>query len=127
MSKDVVKDKDTIKLVKTGQSINLTLTPNSEAASSSASVPLDQSSQNDSPSLSLSDTIILPQTPEYRSEPWPTIFAIPSFSYIKMLLQTGNKVYESDGSLLQNPSMNSDILERLPTPLVFKCRQLQRL
>lgn len=30
-----------------------------------------------------------------------------------MLLQAGNKVYESDGSLLQNPSMNSDILEKL--------------
>lgn len=30
-----------------------------------------------------------------------------------MCLEAGNKAYESDGSLLQNPSMNSDILEKL--------------
>lgn len=114
MSTDVVKDKDTIKLVKTEPSVILTLTPLDEATSSSPSVPLDQSFQDDSSSLSSSDTIILPQTPLHRSESWPINFAIPTFSYnVEMLLQAGNRAYENDGSLLQNPSMNSDILERL--------------
>lgn len=33
--------------------------------------------------------------------------------HAEMCLEAGNKAYESDGSLLQNPSMNSDILEKL--------------
>ncbi|XP_028445551.1 uncharacterized protein LOC114563006 [Perca flavescens] len=114
-STDVVKDKDTIKLVKTEEpSVFLTLTPINEVAASPPPVSLDLSFQDDSSSLRSSDTIILPQPSEYRSEPWPTNFVVPTFPYnIEMLLQAGNKAYESDGSLLQNPSMNSNILEKL--------------
>lgn len=112
-STDVVKDKDTIKLVQT-EPIIFTLTPIDETAASSTPVPLDRSFQDDSSSVSSSDSIILPQSPEYRSEPWPTNFVIPTFAYdVEMTLQAGNKAYESDGSLLQNPSMNSDVLEKL--------------
>lgn len=104
-STDVVKDKDTIKLVKTEEpSVFLTLTPINEVAASPPPVSLDLSFQDDS--------IILPQPSEYRSE--PTNFVVPTFHYnIEMLLQAGNKAYESDGSLLQNPSMNSNILKKL--------------
>ncbi|XP_046880477.1 sterile alpha motif domain-containing protein 3-like isoform X2 [Hypomesus transpacificus] len=111
-STDVVNDKDTIKLVKTDPSIILTLSPINEPAASSSPVPL--SFQDDSSSVSSSDTLMLPLSPDYRSEPWPTTFVIPTFSYnVEIPLQAGNKAYESDGSLLQNPSMNSDVLEKL--------------
>ncbi|CAM4683338.1 unnamed protein product [Leuciscus chuanchicus] len=77
-------------------------------------LPLGLSFQEDGSSVSSSDTIILPRSPEFQSEPWPTIFEIPTFSYkVALPLQAGNKAYETDGSLLQNPSMNSDILEKL--------------
>lgn len=111
-STDVIKNKDTIKLVRNEpSSVTLTLTPINEDAASSPSVPLGQ---EDGSSVSSSDTIILPRSPEFRSEPWPTIFEIPTFSYnVELPLQAGNKAYETDGSLLQNPSMNSDILEKL--------------
>lgn len=111
-STDVIKNKDTIKLVRNEpSSVTLTLTPINEDAASSPSVPLGH---EDGSSVSSSDTIILPRSPEFRSEPWPTIFEIPTFSYnVELPLQAGNKAYETDGSLLQNPSMNSDILEKL--------------
>ncbi len=111
-STDVIKNKDTIKLVRNEpSSVTLTLTPINEDAASSPSVPLGQ---EDGSSVSSSDTIILPRSPEFRSEPWPTIFEIPTFSYnVELPLQAGNKAYETDGSLLQNPSMNSDTLEKL--------------
>ncbi len=111
-STDVIKNKDTIKLVRNEtSSVTLTLTPINEDAASSPSVPLGQ---EDGSSVSSSDTIILPRSPEFRSEPWPTIFEISTFSYnVELPLQAGNKAYETDGSLLQNPSMNSDILEKL--------------
>ncbi|KAF4103095.1 hypothetical protein G5714_015978 [Onychostoma macrolepis] len=62
---DLLKDKDTIKLVTTEPSVILTLTPVNEAADSSPSVSLSQSFQDDSSSASSSDTIILQQPPEY--------------------------------------------------------------
>ncbi len=58
-STDLLKDKDTIKLVPTEPSVILTLTPVNEAADSSPSVSLSQSFQDDSSSASSSDTIIL--------------------------------------------------------------------
>ncbi|KAF3841504.1 hypothetical protein F7725_007366, partial [Dissostichus mawsoni] len=152
MSTDVIKDKDTIKLVKTDPII-LTFSP-IEAPASSSPVPSDlslpddissvtssdtilltQSAQyrsepwpvsllqinttidakrsdlslpDDISSVTSSDTILLTQSAQYRSEPWPTSFVIPAFSYnVEMPLQAGNMAYESDGSLLRNPSMNS--------------------
>lgn len=39
---------------------------------------------------------------------------IPTFSpHVEMYLEAGNKANESDCSLLQNPSINSDVLEKL--------------
>lgn len=111
-STDVIRDKDTIKLVQTQPYVILALTLIDEAAASSPPVPLDKSFQFDSSSVSSSDTIILPQ-------PWPTNFVIPTFSYnVEMLLQAGNKAYEIDGSLLQNPSMNSDIFEKFAEAII---------
>ena len=114
MSTSVVKDKDTIQLVKTEPSVILTLSPINEDSASSTPVPLDQSSQDDSSSVSSSDTIILQPSPESRAERWPTNFVIPSFSYsVEMILHAGNQAYDRDGSLLQDPSICSDILEKL--------------
>ncbi|KAG9275705.1 sterile alpha motif domain-containing protein 3-like isoform X2 [Astyanax mexicanus] len=114
MSTDVIKDKDTIKLVKTEPSVVLTFTPISETDASSPAASLDRSFQDDGSSVSSSDTVIIQQPPEHRSQPWPVDFVVPTFSFnVEMLLQAGCKAYESDGSLLQNPSINSDILEKL--------------
>uniref|UniRef100_A0A3B1IVH8 PB1 domain-containing protein n=1 Tax=Astyanax mexicanus TaxID=7994 RepID=A0A3B1IVH8_ASTMX len=114
MSTDVIKDKDTIKLVKTEPSVVLTFTPLSETDASSPAASLDRSFQDDGSSVSSSDTVIIQQPPEHRSQPWPVDFVVPTFSFnVEMLLQAGCKAYESDGSLLQNPSINSDILEKL--------------
>lgn len=114
-STEWIKDKDTIKLVKIVEPYAiLSLNPVDEAAASFHPEPLETSSQDDNSSASSSSTIILPQSAEYRSQPWPTDFVIPTFSpHVEMCLQAGNKAYESDGSLLQNPSLNSDVLEKL--------------
>ena len=133
-STDYVKDKDTIKLVRTEESVILTLTPinksfassppgtpHNVSVASSPPVSQDQSSlQDDSSAVSSADTIILPKSPEYRSEPWPTNFLIPTFSYdVEMLLQAGNKAYESNGSLLNNPNLNSSILDKLADTIFY--------
>lgn len=113
MSTELVKDRDTIKLVLTEPSVILTLTPINEAGGSSP-VSLEQSFLDDSSSVTSTDTIIIPQNPEYRSDPWPAIFVIPSFSLdVETLLRKGNNAFECDASLLHNPSLNSDILEKL--------------
>ncbi|KAK2856689.1 hypothetical protein Q5P01_005424 [Channa striata] len=113
-STDVVKDKDRIKLVQTEASFILSLTSINEPTASSSPVSLDQSFQDKCSSFSSSNTIILPQPPGNRSDPWPTNFVIPNFSYdVEFPLQERNKAYEHDGSLLQKPSLNSNILEKL--------------
>lgn len=118
-STDVIKDKDTLKLIQNvDPTITLTLTPLAEIATSSSSFSLDQSSQDaDAASVSSADTIILPKSPkspEYRSKQWPVNFEIPNFSYnVEMLLQAGNNSYEHDGTVLQNPTVTSDILETI--------------
>lgn len=119
-STEVIKDKDTLKLIQNvDPTITLTLTPVAEIATSSSSVSLDQSSQDadndaDAASVSSADTIILPKSPEYRSKQWPVNFEIPTFSHnVEMLLQAGNDTYERDGTILQNPTVTSDILETI--------------
>ncbi|KAE8281684.1 hypothetical protein D5F01_LYC20683 [Larimichthys crocea] len=115
LSTESIKDKDTIKLVKREKPVVITFTPLDEPGASFHPEPQESSSLDDSSSSSSSaSTIILPRSPEYRSEPWPTDFVIPTFSpHVEMCLQSGNIAFESDGSLLQNPSMNSDVLEKL--------------
>lgn len=116
-STNVVNDKDTIKLVQTEPSVTVTLTPISESSASStpsSTMLPDQPPQDESSSASSSDTIILQPSAEYRTERWPTNFVIPIFSYgVEMILEAGNQAYECDGSLLQDPSIYSDILEKL--------------
>ncbi|RXN24544.1 sterile alpha motif domain-containing 3-like protein [Labeo rohita] len=52
--------------------------------------------------------------PSYRSKPWPFKFEIPDFSYdIDLALEAGKQAYENDGTLLNNPSVTSSILEKL--------------
>lgn len=109
---DLVKDKD--KLANIELSIVVTLTPMDESLASSPPVPLDQSSQDDSSSIASADTFILPRPPECRSEPCPTNFLIPTFSYdVEMLLQAGNQAHGSDSSHLQNRNLKSNLLEKL--------------
>ncbi|XP_036965761.1 uncharacterized protein LOC119025861 isoform X1 [Acanthopagrus latus] len=64
------------------------------------------------------DTILL--SPEdksgtsFRSKPWPSKFEIPPFSYdVDLVLEAGNKDYEKEGTLLNNPRVTSSILEKL--------------
>lgn len=65
MSTDVLKDKDTIKLV-TMEPVILTLSPIDEAATCSSPVSLDNSFQNESTSVNSTDIIILLQPTEHR-------------------------------------------------------------
>lgn len=119
-----VKDKDTVKIVQVQPTITLNLTPLEEIDSPSRPLnrcstddcstpgPWDQCSTDGSTSSSR-DTVLL-SSPECRSEAWPAQFEMPSFSYdVEVLLQAGNAAYQSDGKLLINSSVKSDILERL--------------
>ncbi|TKS67814.1 hypothetical protein D9C73_000862 [Collichthys lucidus] len=93
---------------------------NSEPSASYTPVPLDQCPQDESSSASSYDTIILQPSAEYRSEHWPSNFVIDVFSYgVKMILEAGNKAYEHDGSLLQDPSIYSNILEKLAEAIYY--------
>ncbi|XP_047661733.1 uncharacterized protein LOC113646527 isoform X2 [Tachysurus fulvidraco] len=113
-STDLVKDKDTIKLVKIEPSVILTLTPINEAADNSPPLSLNNSFQDEISSISSSDTTILQPSPECRSEVWPTNFVIPTFSYdVETILQKANDYFKSNGTHLHNSSINSNVLEKL--------------
>ncbi|RXN18153.1 sterile alpha motif domain-containing 3-like isoform X1 [Labeo rohita] len=59
--------------------------------------------------------------PSYRSKPWPFKFEIPDFSYdIDLALEAGKQAYENHGTLLNNPSVTSSILEKL-AETIFGC------
>lgn len=50
----------------------------------------------------------------YRSKPWPSKFEIPAFSYdVDISLEARNLDYDKDGTLLNNPSVTSNILEKV--------------
>ncbi|XP_019205875.1 uncharacterized protein LOC102075923 [Oreochromis niloticus] len=108
-----VQDKANLKVVKTEPVIlSLTTVDTSEVESP---VPL---STEASSSSSVCDTILLSSPdengPSYRSKPWPFKFEIPDFSYdIDLALEAGKQAYENDGTLLNNPSVTSSILEKL--------------
>ncbi|TKS78045.1 hypothetical protein D9C73_013129 [Collichthys lucidus] len=97
LSTESIKDKDTIKLVKREKPVVITFTPLDEPGASFDPEPQESSSLDDSSSSSSSaSTIILPRSPEYRSEPWPTDFVIPTFSpHVEMCLQSGDIAFES--------------------------------
>lgn len=113
-STDLIKDKDTIKLVRIEPSVILTLTPINEGPDNSPPLSLDNVYQDDTCSVSSADTITLQPTPDCRSEVWPTNFVIPTFSYdVEAILQKANDDFKSNGTLLHNPSINSNVLEKL--------------
>lgn len=107
-----VQDKANLKVVKTEPVIlSLTTVDMSEVESA---VPL---STEASSSSSGCDTILFSSPdesgPSYRSKPWPFKFEIPDFSYdIDLALEAGKQAYEN-GTLLNNPSVTSSILEKL--------------
>lgn len=81
VSTESIKDKDTMKLVKREEPIVLTFTPFDEPGASFHPQPQESSSLNNSCSSSSSgSTIILQQSREYRSKPWPTDFVTHFFS-----------------------------------------------
>ncbi|XP_041846890.1 uncharacterized protein LOC121643508 [Melanotaenia boesemani] len=123
-----VKDKDTIKVVLTAPVITLTLEdslnakglqesfdsscPESEDVRSSSSHP-----SSDTILLSSPETIIQSspeRTSSLRSSPWPAQFDIPTFSFdTELILQAANEAYRKDGTLLSNPSVKPNILDKL--------------
>lgn len=116
LSTESIKDKDTIKLVKIEEPVYLTFSPlSSEQSASFQSEPQESSPLNDScTSNSSGSTIILEQSTEFRSKPWPANFVIPTFSpHVEICLEAGNQAYECDGSLLKNQSLNSQVLDKL--------------
>lgn len=122
LSTESIKDKDTIKLVKIEEPIYLSFSSLSDEGSASFQPePQECSSLNDSCSSSSSgSTIILEKQTQFRSKPWPSNFVIPTFSpHVEMCLEAGNKAYQRDGSLLQNPSMNSEVLEKLAEEIFY--------
>ncbi|KAJ8375573.1 hypothetical protein SKAU_G00061530 [Synaphobranchus kaupii] len=66
---------------------------------------------------STASTILLSSpesTSSLRSESWPTQFEIPTFSFdTELVLQASNEAYRKDGTLLNNPAVKSNILEKL--------------
>ncbi|XP_041859729.1 uncharacterized protein LOC121651524 [Melanotaenia boesemani] len=61
------------------------------------------------------DTIILsPSDESESSQPWPAKFQVPAFSYdVDLMLEAGNLAYKKDGTLLNNPRLISNVLEKL--------------
>ncbi|XP_051948707.1 uncharacterized protein LOC127619765 [Xyrauchen texanus] len=120
MATDEIKDNDTIKVVfiepqpvmaltlqecfsSIGQeSYHYSTMPNEDTSSSRYRDAVGLFSPESTSSSSL------------RSHPWPTQFEIPSFAYdTELILKAGNEAYTKDGSFLINPSVKSDILEKL--------------
>ena len=68
-------------------------------------------------STASSDTIILSSprsTSSLRSVSWPAQFEIPTFSFdTELVLQAANDSYQKHRTLLNNPSVKSNILEKL--------------
>ncbi|KAL6487556.1 hypothetical protein MHYP_G00041820 [Metynnis hypsauchen] len=117
-----IKHKSTIKVV-TVAPVVLTLYPHNESLSTSdiiepSLVPHPSSSTtaeefSDS-SESSASTLILSSSSSPERKPWPTEFMIPRFSVeTEMVLERASDAYRKDGTLLTNPSIRSDILEKL--------------
>lgn len=68
-------------------------------------------------STASSDTIILSSprsTPSLRSVSWPAQFEILTFSFdTELILQAANEAYQKDGTLLSNPAVKPNILDKL--------------
>ena len=111
-STEVIKDKDTIKLVRQEEpTVVLTFDLENPEAAAQEEGP-STSSPASSPASS-SSTVVLSESP-YRSQQWPAEFVTPTFSkLVEQVLGAANDSYARDGTLLNNPSLNSDVLETL--------------
>ncbi len=110
-STDDIKNKDSIKIVKKVEdpSVILTLTPVCDSDILSAPNDWDQHSTNYQASTSSRETVL-----PARLENWPQKFEVPEFSFdIDTVLQAGNQTYFENGTLLQNHTVKSDILQKL--------------
>lgn len=126
-----LKDKDTIKVVLTEPVIiNLTTIDSFECAGPSTTV--SQVSSDDCPVassapssfVSSDDTVLVsfPDSQGQRSKPWPSPFEIPEFAYdTELVLKSANDAYKNDGTALNNPSVKSDILEKLAERIFQFC------
>lgn len=68
-------------------------------------------------SSSSQDTVLLSSSENSiscHSQGWPAKFKIPTFSFVtELLLSEGNKAYQKDGTLLNNPRVTRSVLETL--------------
>ncbi|XP_042612151.1 uncharacterized protein LOC122144989 [Cyprinus carpio] len=117
---DEIKDKDTIKVVLAEPVITVTFQDSSkdqgvlDSFDSSCTELLEDVG---SCSTASSDTTILSSpgsTSSLRSVPWPAQFVIPTFSFdTELILQAANEANRKDGTLLCNPAVKSNILDKL--------------
>ncbi len=124
-----VKDKDTIKVVLTAPVITLTFEDSlnakglqesfdSSCTESSDDVRSSSSHPSSGTILLSSPETIIESSPEstssLRSSSWPAQFKIPTFSFdTELILQAANEAYRKDGTLLSNPSVKPNILDKL--------------
>ncbi|MED6259073.1 hypothetical protein ATANTOWER_016623 [Ataeniobius toweri] len=114
-----IQDKDTIKVVFVEPEIILTLQDslNVKVQDSFSSSCADSSEDTGSCSAASSDTVIL-RSPgsasSLRSESWPVQFEVPTFSLdTELILQAANETHKKDDTLLNNPAVKSNILDKL--------------
>nr|XP_046234062.1 uncharacterized protein LOC124053137 [Scatophagus argus] len=111
-----IKDKDTIKVVLIEPVITLTFEDclNAKGLQESTDCSHAESSKD---TCSTASTIILSSpesTSSLHSESWPAQFEIPTFSFdTELILQAANEAYRKDGTLLNNPAVKSNILDKL--------------
>lgn len=111
-----IKDKDTIKVVLIEPVTTLIFEDslNAKGLQESTDCSWAESSED---TCSTASTIILSSpesTSSLRSESWPAQFEIPTFSFdTELILQAANEAYRKDGTLLNNPAVKSNILDKL--------------
>ncbi|XP_041952887.1 uncharacterized protein LOC121712877 [Alosa sapidissima] len=108
-----IHDKDTIKVVLTEQVITLTY-EDAQVLEESIDSSFAESLED---ACSTASTIILSSpesTSSLRFESWPAQFEIPTFSFdTELILQAANAAYRKEGTLLKNPAVKSNILDKL--------------
>lgn len=111
-----IKDKDTIRVVLPGPVITLTFKDSLNAKGLQESMDSSYVESSEDASSTASTTILSSpeSTSSLHSESWPTQFEIPTFSFdTELVLQASNEAYRKDCTLLNNPAVKSNILEKL--------------
>ncbi|XP_076845338.1 sterile alpha motif domain-containing protein 3-like [Brachyhypopomus gauderio] len=114
-----LKDKDTVKVVLV-EPLYITLTETHPAGPVST---LSDRSSSSSSHTSSAETIILSSAENRgRSQQWPSPFEIPEFAYdTELILESANAAFRKDGTCLNNPSIKSDVLEKLAERIYQFC------